>query len=173
MNQEQIGRFIAELRKEKNITQEKLAEILEVNVKSISRWENGRTMPDLSLLPILAKELDVEISELLNGRKMTKEELLELRGTIDRLIEYNCDKQIENSKKLNKYLKIGAVCIILALLDNQFTYFNYLFTTNMAEFMTGLLYSGGICLELIGIYNNSHNISICEKKKQFIKSLKI
>lgn len=172
MNQEQIGRFIAELRKEKNITQEKLAEILEVNVKSISRWENGRTMPDLSLLPILAKELDVEISELLNGRKMTKEELLELKGTIDRLIEYNCDKQIENSKKLNKYLKIGAVCIILALLDNQFTYFNYLFTTNMAEFMTGLLYGGGICLELIGIYNNSHNISICEKKKQFIKSLK-
>lgn len=172
MNQEQIGRFIAELRKEKNITQEKLAEILEVNVKSISRWENGRTMPDLSLLPILAKELNVEISELLNGRKMTKEELLELRGTIDKLIEYNCDKQIENSKKLNKYLKIGAVCIILALLNNQFAYFNYLFTTNMAEFMTGLLYGGGICFELIGIYNNSHNISICEKKKQFIKSLK-
>ncbi len=172
MNQEQIGRFIAQVRKEKNITQEELAVILGVNVKSISRWENGRTMPDLSLLPILAKELNIEISELLNGRKMTKEELLELKGTIDKLIEYNCDKQIENSKKLNKYFKIGALCIILALLDNQFSYFNYLFTTNMSEFMTGLLYGGGICLELIGIYNNSHNISICEKKKKFVKSLK-
>lgn len=172
MNQEQIGRFIAKLRKAKNITQEELAEILEVNVKSISRWENGRTMPDLSLLPIIAKELNVEISELINGRKMTKEELFELKGTIEKLIEYNCDEQIENSKKINKYFKIGTVCIILALLDNPFAYFDYLFTTNMSEFMTGLLYGGGICLELIGIYNNSHNISICEKKKQFIKSLK-
>lgn len=172
MNQEKIGSFIAVLRKEKNITQEKLAEILGVNVKSVSRWENGKTMPDLSLLPILAKELNVDISELLNGRKMTREELLELKGKIEKLIEYNCDKQIENSKKLNKYLKMGALCIILALLDNQFSYFKYLFTTSMAEFMTGLLYGGGICLELIGIYNNSHNISICEKKKQLIKSLK-
>lgn len=134
--------------------------------------ETGRGMPDLSLLPILANELNVEISELLNGKKMTKEELIELKGTIEKLIEYNYDKQIENSKKLNKYLKLGALCIVLALLDNQFSYFNYLFTSNMSEFMSGLLYSSGICFEIIGLYNNSHNISICEKKKQFIKSLK-
>ena len=72
MNQEKIGKFIAELRKEKNITQEELADILGVNVKSISRWENGKTMPDLSLLSILSRKLNVEISELLNGRRMTK-----------------------------------------------------------------------------------------------------
>ncbi len=96
---------------------------------------------------------------------MTKEELIELKGTIEKLIEYHCNKQIENSKRLNIYLKLGALCIILSLLDNQFSYFNYLFTSNMSEFMSGLLYSGGICLEVIGIYNNSHNISFCEKKK--------
>ena len=82
MNQEKIGKFIASLRKEKNITQEELSEILGVNVKSVSRWENGKTMPDLSLLPILSNELNVEISELLNGRRMTKEELIELKDTI-------------------------------------------------------------------------------------------
>ena len=46
-------------------------------------------MPDLSLLPILSNELNVEISELLNGRRMTKEELIELKDTIERLIEYS------------------------------------------------------------------------------------
>ena len=50
MNQRKIGNFIAELRKEKNMTQEQLAEKLGVSNKSISRWENGVTMPDYSLL---------------------------------------------------------------------------------------------------------------------------
>ena len=172
MDQEKIGKFIARLRNEKQMTQQELADKIGVTDRAISKWENGRGMPDLSLLPILANELNVEISELLNGKKMTKEELIELKGTIEKLIEYNYDKQIENSKKLNKYLKLGALCIVLALLDNQFSYFNYLFTSNMSEFMSGLLYSLGICFEIIGLYNNSHNISICEKKKQFIKSLK-
>ncbi len=46
MNQERIGKFIATCRKEKNLTQEELAEKLGVTSKSISRWENGKTMPD-------------------------------------------------------------------------------------------------------------------------------
>ena len=49
MNQEKIGKFISELRKERGLTQEQLAEILHVSNKSISKWENSRCMPDLSL----------------------------------------------------------------------------------------------------------------------------
>ena len=52
MDQEKIGKFIAELRKEKNMTQEQLAEKMGVTDKSISRWENGKTMPDISMLNI-------------------------------------------------------------------------------------------------------------------------
>ena len=106
MNQEKIGKFIAELRKEKNITQEELAEILGVNVKSVSRWENGKTMPDLSLLPILSNELNVAISELLNGRRMTKEELIELKDTIERLIEYSQNEIIDKNRIWKFNLKI-------------------------------------------------------------------
>lgn len=58
MNQEKFGKFISELRKEKNMTQEQLAEKLGVSDKSISRWENGNTMPDISLL--------VELADILN-----------------------------------------------------------------------------------------------------------
>lgn len=72
MNQEQIGKFIANLRREKNLTQEQLAEKLSVNVKSISRWETGRNLPDPSLMKELCKILDISINELFEGQKAKK-----------------------------------------------------------------------------------------------------
>lgn len=71
MNQENIGKFIASLRKEKELTQEQLAEVLGVNSRSVSRWENGNCMPDLSLLEMLAQELGVSVSELLSGMRQS------------------------------------------------------------------------------------------------------
>ncbi len=72
MNQEKIGSFIAELRKEKSITQEELAETLGVNVKSVSRWENGRNLPDHSILKELCSLFGISINELYEGQKITK-----------------------------------------------------------------------------------------------------
>ena len=72
MNQQNIGNFIAVLRKEKELTQEQLAEKLGVNSRSVSRWENGRCMPDYSLLPAIAEELNVSVVELLEGKHATK-----------------------------------------------------------------------------------------------------
>lgn len=70
MNQEKIGLFIAKCRREKNMTQEDLAEKLDVSNKSISRWENGKTMMDISLFEPLCNELDISIIELLNGERI-------------------------------------------------------------------------------------------------------
>ena len=172
MDQEQIGKFIIELRKENNMTQEQLAEKMGVTDKSISRWENGKTMPDISLLVLLADNLNTTIQELLNGRRMTKDELVELKGTFEKLIEYESNKQIKNSKRINKYIIIGNLIIVMALLHNEFSYLNYIFTPNAADFVQGCLYGMGIVLDLIGVYNNSHNITVCEKKKELIKKLK-
>lgn len=172
MNQEKIGKFISELRKENNMTQEQLAEKMGVTDKSISRWENGKTMPDISLLGLLADNLNTTIQEILNGRRMTKDELVELKETIENLIEYESNEQIKNSKKINRYIKIGNFIILIALLNNTFDYLNYIFTPNAAHFVQGCLYGLGITLDLIGVYNHSHNISLCEKKKEFIKKLK-
>lgn len=172
MNQEQIGRFIAELRKEKNMTQEQLAEVLEVNVKSISRWENGKTMPDLSMLPILAKELNVEVSELLNGRRMTKEELIELKGTIEQLIKYSQKEVIDKSKVWQLNLRIGWCILVLAILNNYIHFLGVIFTPNAEEFVQGLLYGIGISYELICVYNVSHELTLKEKKQQLFKKIK-
>ena len=69
MNQENIGKFIVKLRKEKKLTQEQLAERLGVHNRSVSRWENGNSMPDYAVLPMLANELGVSVAELVEGKK--------------------------------------------------------------------------------------------------------
>ena len=71
------GCFIAELRKEKGLTQKELAERLSVTDKAVSRWETGKGLPDASLLAPLAGELGVSVGELLAGKRMEPEQLRE------------------------------------------------------------------------------------------------
>ena len=68
MDQVKIGRFIAQLRRERHLTQEALGEKLGVTNKTISRWENGNYMPDIEMLQLLGKEFSASINELLRGR---------------------------------------------------------------------------------------------------------
>lgn len=85
MNQEKIGIFIYELRKDKDMTQEELANKLGVSNKTVSRWERGVNLPDLSLLKAISKELDVSLIDLLNGER-TNNNIDEVEKTF---INYN------------------------------------------------------------------------------------
>ena len=69
MNQAVTGKFIALKRKQKNLTQEQLAEKLGVSNKTISKWETGKCMPDYSIVKSLCEELGVTMAELLDGEK--------------------------------------------------------------------------------------------------------
>ena len=64
-----IGKRIAALRREKNLKQDDLAQMLEVSPQAVSKWENDQTCPDISLLPKLAKILGVSVDELLSGKQ--------------------------------------------------------------------------------------------------------
>lgn len=72
MNQQATGNFIALKRREKNLTQEQLAEKIGVSNKTISKWENGKCMPDYAVVEILCNELDISVSELLDGEENEK-----------------------------------------------------------------------------------------------------
>lgn len=72
MDQQKIGLFIASLRKEKNLTQAQLGERLGVTNKTVSRWERGNYLPDISLMPVLCHELAITINELLNGERLNR-----------------------------------------------------------------------------------------------------
>ena len=114
MNQEKIGKFIAMLRKENNMTQTELANRLGITDRAISKWENGRGMPDLSLIKPLCEELNVSINELLNGERLVKEEYNKkseqiLLDTLD----YS-NKKVKSTKKTFK-LVITLICLIVSM----------------------------------------------------------
>lgn len=112
MNQQKIGRFIAECRKNKKMTQAELAEKLGVTDRSVSKWENGRCMPDLSLFEPLCEELDISINELLSGEKIKKEEYQEkLEQNLVSTIDYS-NKQIEKVKSQISYFVMIAGILI-------------------------------------------------------------
>lgn len=69
MNPKEIGVFLKQLRNEKGVTQEQLAEILGVSGRTVSRWETGTNLPDLSILLQISEYYDVEIKEILNGER--------------------------------------------------------------------------------------------------------
>ncbi|MBO5414658.1 MAG: helix-turn-helix transcriptional regulator [Bacilli bacterium] len=114
MNQEKIGKFISKLRKEKKLTQEQLAEKLGVTSKSISRWENGKTMPDVSLFEPLCKELNITINELLSGEKIKKEEYQEkFEENVINTINY-ANKKIDSSRnQIGIFLLVVGFLVIL------------------------------------------------------------
>lgn len=80
MNEKQIGRYIAEKRRIKNLTQAQLAEQLGISDKTVSKWECGRSMPDYALIQSLCETLDISVSELIEGKEASLHErqLMEL-----------------------------------------------------------------------------------------------
>lgn len=76
MDQDRIGKFIAELRKEKNLTQEQLAEKMNITKNAVSKWERGICLMDMSLLKPLSEILGVSITEILNGERIESEQLV-------------------------------------------------------------------------------------------------
>lgn len=112
-----IGKYIAENRKKKNLTQEQLAEKLGVTSKTISRWENGNYMPDIALLKPLSEELDVTLNELLSGEKIEKEQYQEkLEENILNTIDYTNKKISEKNNLIGLLLVIfGVICSITAM----------------------------------------------------------
>ena len=107
MNQEKIGKFIKECRKKKNLTQDELARALNVTDKAISKWENGRCLPDVSLFTKLCKELDITVNELLSGEKLNKNNYQEKTDEIT----INLLDKMKKNKRM--YIKITIITIIL------------------------------------------------------------
>ena len=96
-----IGKFISENRKRKGLTQEQLGNILGVSNKTISRWENGNYMPDLSLLIPLSETLDISLNELLNGKYITEDKIMETtEKSLKNTINYSKNMLVQEKRKI-------------------------------------------------------------------------
>jgi len=109
MEQKKTGLFLKELRKEKNLTQEQLAEIFNISSRSVSRWETGTNLPDLSLLIELADFYEVDIREIIDGeRKNTM--MKETKETLTKVAEYAEQDKQRTQKRL------AVVCALSVML---------------------------------------------------------
>lgn len=78
MDQEKIGKFIAKCRKDKNLTQQQLAEKLDITDRAVSKWERGLSLPDVSIMLELCKILEITINELFAGENIAEEKYKEV-----------------------------------------------------------------------------------------------
>ena len=117
MNYETIGKFIQSKRKEKGLTQKELAEKLGVTDKAVSKWERGLGCPDVSILEILAKELDTSILEILKGRIIEDEiiKVTEANDYVKETINYTKNKTKEIINKIIVFLTISISILLLIL----------------------------------------------------------
>ena len=154
MNQEKIGKFIADCRKDKKMTQSELAEKLGVTDKSVGNWENGRNMPDLSLFKPLCDELGITINDLLSGEKIKKDHYQEkFEENIVNTIDYS-------TKKINKYSNvIGLLFVIFGLFISMSAIMIF-----PSESSWGSIYSVfGVVIFVIGISKLLNKIKMWER----------
>lgn len=113
MDQMKIGSFIAALRKEQNMTQRILAEKLGITDRAISKWENGRGLPDVSLMKPLCEILGISVTELLNGERTSEAETInKVEETVFEVLS-DREIQIKNTERVKKkYSALRIVTII-------------------------------------------------------------
>lgn len=107
-----IGAFLKELRKERNMTQEAIAVKFGVTQRSVSRWENGTTMPDISVLIELADFYDVDIRDLLRGERKDENMDTDMKETLEMVAEYT---EADKAKILKRVYICGQGTLIAAV----------------------------------------------------------
>ena len=145
MDQIAIGKFITKKRKEQNLTQEQLAERLGVSNKTISKWETAKCMPDYAVVKKLCEELNVTVSELMDGeendeksiRAYDEEQILDLLRRTQEL-----EKQ--------KVMLTGVILIVMGIALQALSH--TLGGSNVKDFFAGLLSGLSIVEMLAGIY---------------------
>ena len=110
MNQKKVGLFLKTLRKEKNITQEVLAEVLNVSSRTVSRWETGSNMPDISLLVELSEFYQVSIPELIDGERKSEKMDQETKDTAIKMAEYSKNELYTKKREI-----VSALCMIFGV----------------------------------------------------------
>ena len=145
MNQVKIGRFIAECRKANHMTQMQLAEKLGITDRAVSKWETGKSMPDVAIIPELCQLLNITINDLFNGEVIVMENYK--KRTEQLLIEMAKQKEAADKKLLSLEILISILSVIILL--------GFIFAAslpvNMPDWQRICLIAAGVIPCLIGL----------------------
>lgn len=118
MDQQKTGSFLKELRREKGLTQEQLAEEFNTTNRSVSRWENGRNLPDISLLVELADFYDVDVREIIDGERKSEMMKEEIREVASKMVDY-ADEQRSRLLIWVRRISMAGVILMAVVLGLQ------------------------------------------------------
>lgn len=147
MNQEKIGKFIVSCRKQNGFTQADLAKKLNITVQAISKWENGKSLPDPSIMLELCEFLGINVNELLTGKRLDMKNYKEMAEK--NLMELTRQEELNNKKLLALENVIGYTCSISFLI----LIFAASFAVTTSMWRIGMIVSGSIIF-LIGMYHS-------------------
>ena len=109
MDQIKIGRFIAETRKSKNLTQKQLAEKLSISDKTVSKWECGKGLPDVSIMLDLCEELQITVNDLLTGESVSKIDY-------QKKAEENMMNLMKENQENKKRMILSVICAVITII---------------------------------------------------------
>ena len=168
MDQIRIGEFLKELRKEKGLTQEQLAEKFNVSRRSVSRWETGSNLPDLSILVELAEFYDVDIKEIIDGARKSEMMNEEVKEVAFKMADYAVEQK---SRFLIWIRRISLVGVVLMAVILGLQTFNYEAGTG-----TFLCYVFSVLAFVVMVILSLYTNGLLEedaKRKKFVKGCKI
>ncbi|MBP5494965.1 MAG: helix-turn-helix transcriptional regulator, partial [Lachnospiraceae bacterium] len=114
MDQKKTGEFLKELRTKKQMTQEQAAEKFNVSSRTVSRWETGRNMPDISLLTEIADFYDVDVREIIEGERKSEMMDKEIKDVADKMADYAHN---EKGKLLRVIQVISIIGVVISFLS--------------------------------------------------------
>lgn len=165
MNQEKIGKFIADCRKSKKITQAELAEKFGITDRAVSKWERGLSLPDASIMLDLCDYLDISVNELLSGERIMEKEY-KIKAE-EKLVEITKLKEQRDKELLRIEIVLGVICsvslftliFIASFIDIENWLRVLLIILGIVQFMIGMCY--GLRIEQVAGY---YECSKCHHK---------
>ena len=139
MDQKKIGGFLKELRKEKGVTQEYLAEQFSVSNRTISRWENGNNMPDLDILIEISDYYEVDLREILNGERKSENMDKEMKETVLQAVDYTNTENEKCNKRVRLCNAIAmGLFLLYTIIRDTMVYADYSIVKAVADIAQGL-----------------------------------
>lgn len=170
IDKKDFGSFLAELRRQKGMTQKELAEKLFVSDKAVSKWECGLSMPDIVLLKPLAELLDVTVTELLECRHIEQSEHINMEkvdAIIDKAIHFSEEEIQEQKTKRKKNGLALVLCILLGFVEIMLLLvsgidWNQIVISNLTTMLLGVVFGIWFCFfakEKLPTYYDENKIS--------------
>lgn len=164
MDLQRTGAFLQKLRKEKNITQEQLAERFGTSRRTVSRWETGNNLPDIDILMELADFYEVDLREILEGKRRSEQMKSEVKDTVLRAAEYDNEKKTRDAKVAGILFIVGIVGIII----NQMLYHMNLEATFWTGFARGASIGVPVAAMIFGLFYMADMLKNLRKEKERI-----